>query len=328
MELGRHVELVSVTSLQSFRRDPYDALAPLQVGASSRLRFDQAAEVRFHGEGRVRWELRPSARLTVSHGALRYHEYNAFQTERADVVAPTFRVGSVVSPSRAIAVRAAVHYGIRLPSLLELFGDRAGLLASRGLEPERSLGGDVGTTIRHEGRLGSILLDATGAIDRRYDLIQLRKTSQYTAKAENVGRAWVATVELLVRATLTSHLRFDLQTTYLFSRTERGGAIPLQPSFGAFGRVEAGTSRIGLLDDLAAYTEVMYVGANYVDSANLERFDPRTRMNAGVRLLLFARSLSASFEVVDVLDRAGFDLLGFPLPGRRYAAQIEYRKDL
>src|SRR5699024_5675746 len=114
--------------------------------------------------------------------------------------------------------------------------------------------------------------DITGAADRRFDLIQLEKTSQFTAVAENVGKAWVATVEGLLRATLTAHLRFDLQATYLFSQTSRGGQIPFQPAFGAFARVEAGTSRIGRLADLAGYLEVVYVGKNYVDPVNLASF--------------------------------------------------------
>lgn len=329
LELARRAELVSVASAQSFDRRPHDAFDPIQEPRSNRFRYDQSLELRLHGEERVRWELRPSARVTVSRGSLRYEELNALEEQRADVVAPTFRLGAVLAPLEGVALRASLHHGVRLPSLLELFGDRGAMEANPDLHPERSTGGEVGGSTCFERGILELSADAAAAVDRRLDLIVVRKTGYTTTQAMNVEDAWVASFELLGRAELTEHLRADVQATYLVSRTDDGFAIPLQPALGLFARVEGGTGAIGRhLDDLALYVEAMHVGASFTDTRNLDHIPARTPLSTGVRARLFANALSASFEVVDVFDARGFDLANFPLPGRRFAAQLEYRKDL
>lgn len=329
VELAGLVELVTVAAVQTFDRRPHDSFDAIQEPASRRVRYDHALELRLHGGADVRWEVRPSARLTVSRGALRFEELNVFEDRSVDDVSPTFRVGAVVAPGSAVAIRASVHSGVRLPSLLELFGDRAGLEANPELDPEHSMGGDVGVSTCGTHRLVELSGDLTAAVDRRRDLIQLRKNGYQTAQAINVEAAWVASFELYGRLVVARHLRADLQATYLLTRTDDGFELPMQPALSAFGRVEGGTEALGAhVEDLALYVETLHVGASSTDTKNLAEIPARTIVNVGARARLFDDALSASVELADAFDVRGFDLANYPLPGRRFAVQLEYRKDL
>lgn len=329
VELARRAELVSVAAVQSFERRPHDSFDPIQEPESGRVRYDQALELRLHGEERVRFEVRPSARVTVSRGSLRYEELNALEERRADAVAPTFRLGAVVEPVEGLALRASIHQGVRLPSLLELFGDRGTMEANPELEPEQSTGAEIGASTRFERGILELSADAAAAADRRRDLIAITKTGYFTTQATNFEDAWVASFELLGRAKLTPHVRADVQASYLLTRTDAGFALPLQPALGIFARLEGGTGALGEhLDDLALYAEALHVGASFTDTRNLDHIPARTPVSAGVRARLYSRALAMSVEVVDLFDARGFDFANFPLPGRRFAAQLEYRKDL
>ena len=71
-----------------------------------------------------------------------------------------------------------------------------------------------------------------------------------------------------------------------------------------------------------------HLASGPTDPANLVPFPGRTTWGGGVRAYLFDRALSVALSARDLADARGFDLLGFPLPGRRYAAALSYRKEL
>ena len=81
----------------------------------------------------------------------------------------------------------------------------------------------------------------------------------------------------------------------------------------------------GLLRVLMAFFQVSYVGKTYDDPANLVEVSARTVLAAGVGADLFESRLGLSFRVDDLLDVRGQDLLGYPLPGRRYTGRLSYR---
>jgi len=79
------------------------------------------------------------------------------------------------------------------------------------------------------------------------------------------------------------------------------------------------------VSDIMAFFQVSYVGKTYDDPANLIEVRARTVLATGVGVDLFEGRLGLSFRVDDLLDARGQDLLGYPLPGRRYTGRLSYR---
>jgi hypothetical protein len=79
------------------------------------------------------------------------------------------------------------------------------------------------------------------------------------------------------------------------------------------------------VSDIMAFFQVSYIGRSYADPANLVEIRARTVLATGCGVDLFEGSLGLSFRVDDLLDVRGDDLLGFPLPGRRYTGRLSYR---
>jgi outer membrane receptor protein involved in Fe transport len=74
-----------------------------------------------------------------------------------------------------------------------------------------------------------------------------------------------------------------------------------------------------------AFFQVAYIGRSYSDRVNLVEIRPRTVLGLGVGVDMFESRLGLSFRVDDLLDVRGFDLLNFPLPGRRYTGRLTFR---
>ena len=73
------------------------------------------------------------------------------------------------------------------------------------------------------------------------------------------------------------------------------------------------------------FFRVLYVGQSYADPANLVVLTARTELGAGVGVDMFESRLGLSFRVDDLADVRGQDLLGFPLPGRRFTGRLSVR---
>jgi outer membrane receptor protein involved in Fe transport len=73
------------------------------------------------------------------------------------------------------------------------------------------------------------------------------------------------------------------------------------------------------------FFQVAYVGKSFSDPANLVVLPSRTMLALGAGVDLFERRLGLSFRVDDLLDVRGQDLLGYPLPGRRYTGRVSYQ---
>ena len=73
------------------------------------------------------------------------------------------------------------------------------------------------------------------------------------------------------------------------------------------------------------FFQVAYIGKSFADPANFVEIPARAVLATGAGVDLFEGHLALSFRVDDLLDVRGFDLLGFPLPGRRYTGRLSYR---
>ena len=325
-------EVLDLTLVGSARWDGYrpENVLGFEESDSQRTSLAGGAELRLHGRlGGWRFELRPSARLVRSRTET--HGYMGFRGEEQrfeqGVTRPTFRVGAAMSPVPALTFTTSAASGVRLPSMLELFGNRGALLPAPDLDPETGRSLDAGAVLR--GRAGPL----RGAAELRVfhlaldDLIRYRQTSQYTAKAENVLEASVRGLEAGLRGRLGPHLGLHGALTWMDARAPGGATLNWRPRLQAQVQPEVRTGPLGPLRDLVFFASLIHRSAFFQDPANLVEVEARSWLGAGVRVDL-ACGVSAHFTARDLLDQRGQDYVGFPLPGRRFAFTIRYRMEL
>jgi vitamin B12 transporter len=334
--LAGSVQLVpwlDVTLVGTSQRDAYSPHNRAQTtldADSQRVTSAMGAEVRVHGRvGRTRLELRPSVRL--EHSAAQLRGERGAQVFDRDVRAllPTARVGVAVAPLPWLTFSGSFASGRRLPSMLELFGNRSTIEANPGLDPERSTGGDLGVVVRGSAGPAAGTAEVRAFKQRIEDLIRFRRTSLATVIAENVGEGRIHGMEAALRGQVGRHLSFVGTAQWLETQDEMGRAIPLRPRLLGLARPQLHTGPLlGALDDVILSFEATHMGAFPWDPANTSMQPGRTWFTVALRVDALDRALSVSVAVQDLLDAQGSDLLGWPLPGRRFIAQVSYVKEL
>ncbi|AKF04318.1 TonB-dependent receptor plug domain-containing protein [Sandaracinus amylolyticus] len=326
----RELAVRALLTARHDRLEPDDPLVRTSLGASHRdglvAVLEGAIDPRID---HLRIALRPSVRLEWSDAHLEQLELVSRLARSVEVIAPTFRLGAAIAPIAGIAISASIAHGTRIPSMIELFGDRATLVANVRLEPERATSIDAGVTVQ-ERIVPGLELEAElrGFVSLAESLIRYRRTAQYTAVAENVASATIAGLELGVDLRALDHVRLEGALTFLDARDELGRLLPFRPQWHGFARVEASTGRALDRDvALSGFVSASYTAANAVDPANLVVIGDRTWIDLGARVALFG-VIGISCAVRDLLDARGQDYLGLPLPGRRFVAQADIQGDL
>jgi len=296
--------------------------------ASDRLTVAGTVETRFFGDlGPVALELRPSIRLSSTRASIQEAPLVGPTPGDSSIFLPTYRVGGAISPLDWLAFRGSVSSGYKLPSLLQLFGNQTNLEGNPALTQERSIAYDAAVTARgHTGVVSGYA--SVGAFLTHLDnAIRFRRTSQSTFKAENIDGARTRGVEIELRGGVTEHFILQADATWTQAiDTATGNQLPVQPEWVAFAQPEGHSGTLSKqVSDLMAFFQVSYVGKTYDDPANLVEVSARTVLAAGVGADLFESRLGLSFRVDDLLDVRGQDLLGYPLPGRRYTGRLSYR---
>jgi outer membrane receptor protein involved in Fe transport len=158
-------------------------------------------------------------------------------------------------------------------------------------------------------------------------MIRVRRSAQGQIKYENIASGRNRGVEIELRGGLTRHFVLLGDLTWTRATDEStGNQLPGQPEWVAFVQPEAHTGELSkIVSDVMGFFRVLYVGKSYADPANLVPLVARTELAAGVGADLFERRLGLSFRVDDLLDVRGQDLLGFPLPGRRFTGRVSFR---
>jgi outer membrane cobalamin receptor len=323
----RWLEITTIGSARYQAFDPKNELGGSEP-ASDRLTAAGTLELRFFGDlGPVGLEVRPSIRLNWTRAAIREGPLVGETPGESSAFLPTYRVGAAISPLEWLAFRGSVSSGYKLPSLLQLFGNQTNVEGNTELIQERSLAYDAAVTARgHTGVLSGYA--SLGAfLTQIDDAIRFRRTSPSTFKAENIAAARSRGVELELRGGVTEHFIVQGEVTWTQAIDKAtGNQLPVQPEWVAFAQPEAHTGTLSKwLSDFVAFFQVAYVGRTYDDPANLIEVQARTVLATGVGVDLFEGRLGMSFRVDDLLDVRGQDLLGYPLPGRRYTGRLSYR---
>ncbi|MBX3274734.1 MAG: TonB-dependent receptor [Sandaracinaceae bacterium] len=307
---------------------PTDRLARTPNQDSARDEGNLALEARAFGalDG-VRAELRPSARLALVGARLSDLRPDHLGAPAASSItlAPTFRLGGALEPARGVTIAASVASATRVPNQVELFGDRGFLVGVATLAPERAETIDLGLVLA--GQSGALRgrAELRGFVTFASDLIRYRRNTLYQAVPENVASATLAGAELGARVELERHFTLVTAWTLLGTWTEHLGRerqLPLRPWLTGYARPEVRALGVGPLDVLGAFVDVEHVSETSWDPANTSALAARTRFGVGVTLAVWDGRLRVDAVVRDVFDQRGFDLLGFPLPGRTLAIDM------
>lgn len=241
--------------------------------------------------------------------------------------ATTGRIGVRARLSDSIELRANAGSYLRLPGLMELYGDQGSILGNPALEPESGRNFDLGATLslkRPGSRFHDLLGTLAGFANDADNLILYEANSQSTVVARNMGAARIRGVELDLGVALGARATFGLnavrQSAIDASGTySDGNQLPMKP------RDEV-SARAGLLAGPGRIAwEFTYVGPNYTDRSNNEAgllpsrylHDLSYRWSVGPHL-------TATVEVKNVFDDLTVDVMRYPLPGRSLGGRLQW----
>lgn len=255
------------------------------------------------------------------------------------------RLGVKLQAVRWLAFKGSVGRFVRLPSLIELFGDGAFILPRPSLRPEVAVGGDAGLAIALRRAWAELTLEAAYFGRLLDDYISLEPSARGMA-ARNIGQARVMGCELRLASHLSRYVTLTLGYTFLDTSNltdepgVEGKQLPLRARHQVDGRVEL------KLNPFALYYEVDYLDSVFRDPQNYNRLPARVLHGLGFALGPFDRlPLSLTIEVRNLADLRVVDLpLGgsamrgrtapyplvdvfdYPLPGRAIYATLALRR--
>lgn len=297
----------------------------LQLGAGGDLHFSEEL-----------LSVQPGLHLLLARSSLRPLAGSPAADEVFDsdalFVAP--RVATRLRVSRSVLLRMGGGRFVRLPTFLELFGDRAFFRPNLDLQPESAWVFELGGRLSLDPKpwLG-VALEAHAFARQIDDLIDVIRDGD-KLRARNVGQAIAAGTEVELSLRIAEFAQLQATYSFLHARDEtdvpgRGGnRLPGRPEHTLFVRGELAYRALRL-----AY-EIDYRSAIFLDPANgrerpgrvlhalslhsglLGR--PQITLSVEVRNLTDLRSVDIVLPLADRSSRPVplADLFDYPLPGR------------
>lgn len=290
--------------------------------------------------------IQPGGHLLIAHSDTLPPGSTATGSSLAVFAAPRLAARLQVLPW--LLLRASGGRFVRLPTFLELFGDRAFFRPSLDLRPESAWTVEAGFAATTAPQAGLALSLSTHGFYRLIDdLIDVIRDGP-TLHARNVGAARTAGVEVEARARLGEALQAQLNYTFLDARDQTDDAnrrdhlLPGRAPHTVFLRLEGGYRALRL------FYEIDHAAQLYQDPASLQPRPQRTLHALGLQLgpYLFARGrlrVQLAVEVRNLLDtRLALttlplaaprgplplpltDYFDYPLPGRALYATLSAR---
>ncbi len=250
------------------------------------------------------------------------------------------RMGASVRVVGPLQLRGSVGRYFRVPTLLELFGDRGYAVGNEGLQPERGTTTDGGIVLDHDGDALHFYGQVAGFATWSEDLITWVSAGR-VARAVNLAAARVRGAEVSARV-LALGERIELDASYTFTDavdrgpdpTARNQPLPGRPRHDASTHVGIGrrfmVRTVELVPRIRSGVEVL--SGTRLDTAGRYEVPTRVLQSIGVELHADGR-VHWAIEVRNLLDqRTGpivlpvgdrrptpapiADYLGYPLPGR------------
>ena len=234
--------------------------------------------------------------------------------------------GVRVTPWKPLSLTANVGQYYRLPSFVELFGDRGSVMGNSDLKVESGIHADSGAELSIKNRDWLNLLSASYAffyldVD---DIIVMVQNSQRTAMAENISRARIYGHELGVEFVAAGFFKLHAVYTFEIARDRSGisylndNPLPGRPQNELSIRPALFRKRWGEI-----FYTFDYMDGNYLDRAGRLEVPARRIHGAGITVIP-VEDLSVTFEAKNIGNDRVIDVLGYPLPGRSYFGTIKY----
>lgn len=260
---------------------------------------------------------------------------------------PSPRLSMRAAIERDVSIKASGGWYVRLPTLIELFGDRGTIIGSPELRPERGPSGELGVVWAPAHGLGDfdrILVEADGFATHAHDAIALVSSAGFVARALNVsdtetwGGELVASARLARIVSLTASYTRLVTTQISQEISYANKALPRAPGHALYARADAVRSGLGSI-----WLDAAYQSDSYLDQANLLIVPGRVLIGAGARAELGGR-VGLAVSVANLADTrvshvaldppprpdltqtptALADVAGFPLPGRSYYVSLDW----
>jgi outer membrane cobalamin receptor len=229
-----------------------------------------------------------------------------------------------------VALKGSAGWYVRLPTLIELFGNRGSILGSPDLQPERGPSADLGIVwapAKGIGKVDRILVESALFATRPRDTIALITTAGYAARAENIGATQSYGAELVASARFVKTLSISLAYTRLVSEQHStdpnldGKTLPRTPGHFLYARADVARRIAGRLG--GAWLDITAQSESFVDQANFQRVERRALIGAGVRGEI-AGGVAATVSAANLTNARVDDNYGYPLPGRAFFLSLDW----
>lgn len=263
---------------------------------------------------------------------------------RWDVI-PSPRVTALFAVTPDLAIKGSTGIYARLPTLLEVFGNRGFIIGSPDLRAEHGPSSDLGVVWAPARAVGGgdvdrLILQADVFASRAHDTIAFVTYAGYVTRAANIGDTQSYGAELIASLRLARTL--SLTASYTRLATEQmsndvnldGKPVPRRPGHVAYGRADAERRVLGRTGSV--WVDASYQSQSYLDPASLGVTPHRLLVGTGARVEL-VRNLGVSLAVQNIADvRIAYlqlerrtptpltDVAGFPLPGRSIYVSVDF----
>lgn len=266
---------------------------------------------------------------------------------RWDVV-PSPRLTALFSVTPDVAIKGSAGLYARLPTLLEVFGNRGFILGNPELEAEHGPSSDLGFVwapahAQAEGKIDRILVQGDVFANRAHDTIALVTYAGYVTRAANIGDTQAYGAELIASARLEQTLSVTASYTRLVTEqmsndaSVDGKQVPRRPAHVIYTRADL--ERKLLERTASVWIDAAYQSESFLDPANLGRTPRRLLVGTGARVEIIPH-LGLALAVANVADRRIAylpldpgarpsptpltDVSGFPLPGRSFYLSVDW----
>lgn len=268
---------------------------------------------------------------------------------RWDIV-PSPRITARVLVGADLALKGSTGYYARLPTMLEVFGNRGFVLGSPDLRAEKGPSSDVGLVWAPGKAMGDwdrLLLQANVFANRSHDTITFITTAGYTARAVNLDDTQAYGAEIVAAGRIAETLSITASYTRLATAqlsgdpNYHGKPVPRRPGHLAYGRADATRTVAGHEGTL--WIDGSFQSESTLDRASLVRVPARFLVGAGARFEI-GGGLALSASVANLTDHrvtympldrppspafteapmALTDVTGFPLPGRSFYVALDW----
>jgi iron complex outermembrane receptor protein len=221
----------------------------------------------------------------------------------------------------------------RIPTFLELFGERGSIVGNTKLKPEQSRSGDFGFFLNAKPNEAWKIESEISFFQKRiYDMILFLPNSQFTLRPENVDEALIRGIDTSQKIVWNKGLKLNLNYTYQDAKnvsdspTLNGKYLPLRSK----SQVSSLLSYFGNWGEVGF--EYQFIGANFRDRTNeyLGYLPARQFVNFYLNYIPYknietGNEFNIGFEIRNLTNTRVEDLVGYPLPGRSYYLTGSYR---